>query len=209
MNRSLALMCVMILTAGCNKNGEILELQCDETVTPLAMDVASPLGVSGQDLMGLVEMTDVAMNFGDDINNGSVVLTPIGEVEVVERVEQAVPLEAADQAYTSHCRDTLEIPVRIEIRSDDGRLAEVVESRLVSEEGDWAGYAFDIRPGDIEGTLDLSWLSRRQFDKETLHFSGHADESQHSGRVTLREAQEDPMAFTQTNILVSWSASAI
>lgn len=154
---------------------------CEDTVTDLALDAASPLGFSGAEVQALGEGTHAATFtwYDDTVSDLTLVVTGAGAAARYVDSEAVYPDHGgATPAIGIVCDDRVEVDVAIDFDTSGGAFAETWDTVLSATTLDAATWHVDLDPAAIAGTFDFDARlaeTGEDYDDSSLWASGSFD----------------------------------
>ncbi len=183
---------------------------CEDTYTVLALDEASVLGFSGQDLLDSVEGEYLdTLHWADGTSeNLSITLTHVGgEVRFVDSEPRET--EGTTDLAMPYCEDRLEVSVEAAIATNGGSFDEVLTVILNSDDPTSARFdSGDLHPDDLVGSYDFVSFDPSEWDTVdfdiTAGFDFNGTEGMINERATVSDDDPDGTSQAAMSNVAAW-----
>lgn len=151
------------------------EGSCNVTVEEeYALDVATPLNLSGADVLFRTERTHPSALVYPDDSSVQLDVTLSYDGGIVTYYEREIE-GAVDATLSSWCSDSVEVEAIVELESADGAFSESFDILLKSRLKDLSWWSHTLDVGELGGDYVFTEVDPAEFDVLTVTFEGEFD----------------------------------
>lgn len=178
-----------------------------QTSTPLALDEASPLGFTPQEMLDSVAAGPTATFTWTAGTTAGLALDTTPDTTSAAYVEYAWEDDGSGMEAAMGCANTVEIDADLGFHTDDGAFDEDFAVTLTAVGDGQVTWFVQEDLGDVAGTYDASELDTSDYDDVVLNYSGRWDDAGAAGTLEAQGSGTDgDTAYAENNPVGAWGA---
>ena len=168
---------------------------CEDTASPMAADDESSFGVTGGEFLAALPSDFIGVASFEGMGDSNLELRITVDEDSLRFVESVAVYPETDgpvPAIDVMCGDRIEIDVRMELHTEDGQLAETIDTTMsmvdhevmMTEPGAISAW-IELEADAINGSLDMGdYLNPDEFDSATFYVDAMIVDSELVGNIS-------------------------